>query len=147
MPGKNNYKGFPRPTVDCTDDFKKGNMAVQSDANEVDINKIVARMQKGGTIPIVDGEPFYGDVSGLNGLQDAFIKVREANELFMEYPADIRERFENDPVKMVDFFSDDNNYTEAVDLGLVKPRPGWVRPDSKNGDGGQTPSPVPEPGK
>lgn len=84
------YKGFPYPTVDCSDDFKNGRMAVQADRDEVDINKIVKRIEQ-GHIPEFKGQPFYGDVSDLGGLQDAIIKVQEANDLFMAYPAELRE--------------------------------------------------------
>lgn len=106
--------------VDCSNDVSP---VVQADAKELDINRIVARLQRGQAVPSLGGQPFYGDVSELGGLQEALIKVREADELFMSYPAELRERFENDPVKMVDFLSDPGNLDEAVKLGLAQPRP------------------------
>jgi phage internal scaffolding protein len=105
----------------------------QAAATELDINKIMARVLKGGLVPTFNGQPFYGDVSDLGGLQDAIIKVQEADDLFMQYPAEIRERFENDPVNMILFLEDPANYDEALKIGLVKPRP-VVQP------------PAPEPG-
>jgi phage internal scaffolding protein len=105
----------------------------QSQADEVDINKIMSRVAKGQTILGSDGKPFYGDVSNLGGLQEAFIKIQEADELFMQYPAEMREKFQNDPSKFVDFVADPKNYDEALKIGLLKPRP-------------VVPPPVPEPG-
>lgn len=111
------------PTVDCSADFKAGRMAVQADRDEVDINKIMARVEKGGQLPLFNGEPFYGDVSELGGLQEAIIKTQEANDLFMSYPANVREKFNNNPVEMITFLEDPKNLNEAVDLGLVVKRP------------------------
>lgn len=123
MPQYARYKSFPRPVVDCSDDFKNGHFAVQSDAAEVDINNIIKRIQKGGTPPVLRGEPFYGDVSDFGDLGESFMKVKEANELFMSYPAEVRSRFDNDPVKMVEFLENPDNLKEAVDLGLAIKRP------------------------
>lgn len=109
------------PVTDCTGD--KG-FTVQSDRDDADINKIVQRFMKSGQLPpSLRGEPFYGDVSEFGDLQDSLIKIQEANELFMQYPAEVRERFDNDPVKLVDFLADEGNRKEAEDLGLVVPAP------------------------
>lgn len=103
-------------------DFGKS-MTSQAPSEEVDINKIVTRMLKTGFIPVANDQPFYGDVSDLGGLAESYIKIQEAEELFMQYPADVRERFENDPVKFVSFLGDEKNYDEALRLKLVNPRP------------------------
>lgn len=123
MPQYKRYPTFPRPVVDCTEDLKAGKHAVQADAAQVDINQIIKRIQKGQAPPVVGGEPFYGDVSEFGGLAEAFQKIQDANALFMSYPADVRERFENDPVKMVEFLEDPNNLEEAVKMGLALKRP------------------------
>lgn len=105
-------------------DFSKTkSLTVQSPTEEVDINKIMARINKGQNVLTSQGQPFYGDVSDLGGLQEAFIKAQEAEDLFMQFPADVRERFENDPVQFVEFFENPNNMKEAVELGLVKIKP------------------------
>lgn len=106
--------------VDCSGD---PSLTVQADAAEVDINRIVARMEKGKPVPVFNGQAFFGDVSEFDGLQDALMKVQQADDLFMSYPAFLRERFDNDPVKFVEFLSDDKNLAEAQDLGLVVKRP------------------------
>lgn len=108
----------------CEKDFsKEKSLTSQSFADEVNINKIMARVMKGQTILAANGQPFYGDVSEFGDLQDALIKVQEADALFMQFPADVRERFDNDPVKLVEFLSDDKNRAEAESLGLVNKRP------------------------
>lgn len=116
----NGKKGV-KPVVDCTGD--KG-FTVQADRDDADINKIVARLEKGATLTRQSlKEPFYGDVSHLDGLQDALMKVQESKDLFMSYDANLRERFDNDPVQFVDFLLDEKNLDEAISLGLAKPKP------------------------
>lgn len=111
-----------RPVVDCS---VEPSLTVQSDAAAVDINKIMARFDKDSmaTFHMNRSEPFYGDVSEFDGLQDSIIKVQEANELFMGMSAEIRNRFDNDPVKMIQFLEDEGNRDEAVKLGMVLPPP------------------------
>lgn len=109
------------PGVDCSKD--KG-FTVQADRDDADINKVIARLERGASLARVNSrEPFYGDVSEFSGLADSIRKVKDAEALFMGYDASLRERFDNDPVKMVDFLSDAANYDEALKLGLVLARP------------------------
>lgn len=115
------------PATDFTGD--KG-FTVQADRDEADINKIVARFQKTGQLPpTLKGEPFYGDVSDFGDLAESLIKIQDADRLFMTFPADVRERFDNDKVKMIEFLEDPANYDEALKLGIVQPRPEVVVPD------------------
>lgn len=114
------YKG-QNPVVDCSKD--KG-FTVQADRSDADINLIIARLEKGANLARLNSkEPFYGDVSHISGLADALIKVQEANDLFNGFDARLRERFDNDPVKFVQFFEDPKNIPEAIELGLALPLP------------------------
>lgn len=109
------------PVTDCSGD--KG-LTVQSDRQDADINVVVGRFVKTGQVPVLrGGQPFYGDVSIFGDLQSSMLKIQEADELFMAYPAEIRERFDNDKVKLVEFLADEANYEEALKLGLVQKRP------------------------
>lgn len=111
--------GLQKLTVDCSGDEIR---TVQSERKEADINSIIARFEKSGMVSLLNkSEPFYGDVSEFDGLQDAFIKVEEANKLFMGMSAEIRSRFGNDPVSMISFLADPANRKEAEDLGMVVP--------------------------
>lgn len=109
------------PATDFTGD--KG-FTVQADRDEADINKIVARIQKSGQLPpSLKGEPFFGDVSEFGDLAESIIKIQDADRLFMSFPAEVRERFGNDKVNMIDFLEDPKNYDEALKLGIVQARP------------------------
>lgn len=107
-----------------TDFSKDKGFTVQADRDEADINKIVARLAKSGQVPpTFKGEPFFGDVSELGDLAESLIKIQEADKLFMEFPASIRERFDNDKVKFIDFLADAGNREEALALGLIQKAP------------------------
>lgn len=112
----NGQRWVDAPTTDCSKDKI---LTVQAPASELNINSIVARILKGGTAPVYGGKPFYGDVSEFDGLQDAYIKIQEAEDLFMQFPAEVREKFDNDPVKFVEFFEDPKNREEAIKLGFI----------------------------
>lgn len=122
FPKKNGREQRPNPATDFSND---PGMTVQADRDEADINKIVSRFQKSGVLPpSMRGEPFYGDVSEIGDYQESLIKVQEAQALFMQYPADLRERFNNDPAELIEFLAHDENREEAIKLGLVvKPLP------------------------
>jgi len=103
-------------------DFFKPSRTVQSEAETVNINSIVARARAGGSVPSLSSrEPRYLDVSDVGDYREALHRVRAAQEAFMELPAMVRARFENDPGRMVSFLSDPTNRPEAEKLGLVKP--------------------------
>lgn len=113
--------GKPEIMIDCSKDPV---ITKQSFADEVDINKIVARFEKTGMVEHINrGTPFYGDVSELVDLKQAMEIVTTANDLFNGLSAEIRNRFANDPVQMVEFLQDPKNLDEAIKLGMVIPKP------------------------
>jgi len=94
-------------------------LAQQHAKDETDINTIVRRFGLTGELPNNVRVPKYGDFTHVNDYQTAMNMVIKANEAFMQLPADVRTRFNNDPGALVDFVSDDNNRAEAEKLGLV----------------------------
>jgi Chlamydia-phage Chp2 scaffold (Chlamy_scaf) len=59
--------------------------------------------------------------------------VIAADAAFMQLPADIRTRFNNDAGAFVDFCSDENNRAEAEKLGLVPATPVATNPAPEGG--------------
>lgn len=91
----------------------------QSDADDADINVIMARYQKTGMMPGIQETPLQGDFSSgedFRALQDKLLAAREA---FGEIPAEIRKRFNNDPAQFVDFVQNPENADELVKMGLA----------------------------
>lgn len=108
--------------IDCSNDEP---MTQQQFTDDVDINNIVNRFLATGFInPLLirEGQPLFGDVSTVFEYKEALDYINEAKTMFEELPAKIRDRFENDPFKLLEFVADDKNYKEAYALGLVEPR-------------------------
>lgn len=106
---------------------KDPSLAQQHMKDETDINNIVAQYGVTGQLPEAPVRvPTYGDFTGTNDYRQALDMVLAADDAFMALPAHVRERFNNDPAELVDFVSDINNRSEAIDLGLI-PLP--VKPD------------------
>lgn len=100
-------------------------MTKQSFAEECDINEILRRAKNGQDISgsVIDRVARYGDFSNVPSYQEALNLVKNANGMFMSLDAHVRERFNNDPVKMIAFLQNADNYDEAVKLGLVVAKP------------------------
>lgn len=94
----------------------------QSFKEECDINVIMRRYEATGILPgALDASQMrYLDCTGAD-FQEAQLLVAGARTLFAELPARIRERFMNDPQRMLEFVENPKNREEAQQMGLVKP--------------------------
>lgn len=110
--------------IDCTvDEFGEftPSMTKQEFKDECDINQIMKRYEVTGEIRHVNSrEGTYGDFTDVKSYHDAQNIVLEANAFFADLPATVRDRFGNDPAKMLAFLEDGKNRDEAIELGLVK---------------------------
>lgn len=106
--------------IDCSGP----SMTQQSSKDECDINVIIERAKRGADLSQLQAGkvPMYGDFTNLPSYRDALLMVNKARDMFMSLDALVRERFGNDPAKLLDFLGDDKNREEAVKLGLVKPK-------------------------
>lgn len=89
-------------------------------AEECDINEILRRSAISGQLPVNSKVPMYGDFTTVpKSLSEAFSMIAQANALFMALDWQVRERFKNDPQRMIEFLNDPKNHDEAIKLGLV----------------------------
>jgi len=95
-------------------------MTEQKHRKACNINTIMAKARRGQAVPIAQGEPRYGDFSNVGDFHSARNAVIEAQDMFMELPAAVRRRFENDPAELIGFLEDPANLNEAIELGLVE---------------------------
>lgn len=109
--------------LDCSGE---PSMTKQSYAEEADINVLVRRF---GILDAAPAVPFPEmDFTGAVDYHTALNMVRGAEEAFGDLPALVRQRFDNDPGKLLQFVTQDENRDEAVKLGLVNAPP--VRQDA-----------------
>lgn len=93
----------------------------QSFKNEADVNNIMARYRKTGQIThLAKHQGSYADVSEIPDLSQALDQVTKAQQAFDALPSELRARFGNSPVNMIEFLQNDNNIDEAIKLGLYK---------------------------
>lgn len=113
-------------------------------AEECDINEILRRSAVSGQLPINSKVPMYGDFTRIpKSLGDAFALIKQANDLFAALPWNVRERFGNNPERMIQFLNDPANRDEAIRLGLVNAPP--KKDDVKQDTGTSGPGPASPP--
>lgn len=130
------------PSVDApASDPKKG--ALQSSKDECDINNIMRHYEKTRQVPphLIREDGHYGDFTDIPSYQDSLNQVMRAKEQFDLLGSRIRERFDNDPQKFLDFVSKPENGAEMAKLGLFKPRPP-VPPKESISEGVTKPAPA-----
>lgn len=82
-----------KPQLDCSSDEV---MTQQHFAHEVDINTICERFGLSpATAPAAAG--VYGDFSGITDFESALAAVERARSGFAALPAEVREKYKNDP--------------------------------------------------
>lgn len=105
---------FRGSDLECLDP----SLAQQHFKDETDINVLLERFKVTGQMPQGVRLPSYGDFTGVTDFRSAQEAVLNARNAFMDLPASLRARFENDPQKLMDFLADPANSDEAVKLGL-----------------------------
>ena len=79
----------------------------QSHAADCDINNIMAKFQKTGSIDhVAKHGPQYGEVTAIT-YHEAQNLVIEAQDMFNDLPSSARAKFENDPRNFMDFVQND----------------------------------------
>ena len=99
----------------------------QSFKDETDINTIVSRFGLTGELPEAIHMPLSGDFTEAKSFEETMNLQAQAMQQFMLLPATLRERFNNDPGRLINFLEDDNNREEAIKLGIVNKPPEKVR--------------------
>lgn len=108
----------PPPQVGL--EFTEPSMTEQHFKDECDINNIVAQYQQTGVLPQGDRQPLFGDFAEFpQDLQSSQQYFDDAQDRFMQLPAQLRKEFGNDPVKLLQFIANENNRDRAIELGLI----------------------------
>ena len=96
----------------------------QSFKDEADINKIMRKYSMNDIEAAREAvETHLVDLSEMPDFHQAMTTVAEANELFMKIPSNIRDVFNHDPGRFMEFVTDPENREQMVELGLAKKAP------------------------
>jgi len=91
---------------------------------ETDINNIMAKYQRTGVFQhVTPMAAEYGDFSDVPDYKSAMERIMAADELFMELPAKVRERFGNDPANFIEFATNPENIEDLRKWGLAPAAP------------------------
>ena len=102
--------------------FTEPSLTEQSFKFESDINNI-CEGKAFSSLPANKNQPLFDDFTNLGNYQESLDIVARAKSLFEELPSNLRNRFENNPQKLIDFVSDpEKNYDEGVKLGIFNPK-------------------------
>lgn len=105
----------PRQGLSC-----KGGRTKQAHAAECDVNKIMSKYARLGTLPQHVGVSQYGDFTQVDDYLGAQLRIKDAQAQFRALPARVRDRFKNNVALFLSFIQDKNNLVEAKELGLLK---------------------------
>lgn len=94
-------------------------MTVQAGAEEADINFIVARVLRGGELPVLDRLPLQVEFAEAMDFGTALRAIKDAEDLFMRLPAQVRSKFDNNPEGFVEYCEDPANRLELAEAGLL----------------------------
>ena len=112
---KINFRDRKRVTVD----FSQEKSIVKKEfKDQTDINHMLKRFKVTGQIPVNKNMPQFGDVSKLKSFHDAHEVVQQAYDAFDTLPSQIRKKFDNNPLSIIDFLGDPSNLEESYVLGL-----------------------------
>lgn len=97
----------------------------QAFAKDADINRILERFRKTGTLPPGKGVPEYLDVSEVGDYKTAMDQLIQAEEDFRMLPYDVREACDHNAGKFLDMMADpeDRKILESKGLKEAPPEP------------------------
>lgn len=93
----------------------------QHEAEGTDINVIMARYLKSGELPVVPRPPQFGDFDTDLTYRDCMDILNEGKRSFMMLDAQVRAKFDNDPVAFLEFCDNPENLDEMRKLGIALP--------------------------
>ncbi len=102
----------------------------QSFKDETDINKILKRAQKSGTISHLNQyQSRYGDFSGFDFFE-AQLKLSQGGEIFDALPVEIKREFNQSPAQFFEFVNDPANADRVQKLlpALAEPGRQYINP-------------------
>lgn len=96
-------------------------LTIQSFAKDTDLNEIVRRfgITDGAVAPQAADPRYYGDFTDTVDLAEARLRIKEAYDHFDQLPAELRTRFNNDPLELFNWVTDPANTEEAVELKIL----------------------------
>lgn len=115
-----------------SDKYEDG-LTKQGFKDSADINKILAKAAKGGTIShLAKHGATYGDFSQIDDLMAAHVQLEKGRAVFAELPGELRREFDNDMAKFFNYVNDPANAGKLEELLPKLAEPGNDLPQIKH---------------
>lgn len=100
-------------------------MTKQAFRNECDINNILKTYANTGVITHLNtNQPSYMDLTNIDpDYLQTLNSINSASDSFLQLPALLRKKFDNDPLTFLSFVTNPANADELVNLGLATKKP------------------------
>lgn len=99
-------------------------LTVQSEKDDADINVMMERFKITGHLPEINLPPSFGDFTEVTDFRTAFDRVRDAQIAFDQLDVKVRNKFENDPARFMEWFDrPERTKDEFRELGLLNAEP------------------------
>lgn len=109
-----------------------GGRTKQSFKDSCDVNKILAKAQKAGTLSHLEKyKGTYGDFSDFD-FMEAQLALAKGKEIFAELPSEVRKDFGQDPARFFAFVNDPANAERLKELLPAIAEPGRYFPNPVN---------------
>lgn len=114
--------------------------------DECDVNVIMRRYQNTGVLTHVmeDANAIYGDFYDVPDYKSGVELMLAADNLFMELPSSVRDKFQNNAGEFLDFASNPDNIDEMREMGLAEPKQATVEAAAEPKAPSPSPSPSPD---
>ncbi len=90
--------------------------------DEVNVNTIMKKARRTGVLPYRGPEDcIFQDLTGTTDYLEAMNRVKAIDRQFQELPANIRNKFGNNPDAILKYLQEPKNEKEARTLGLLRP--------------------------
>lgn len=99
---------------------------------EVDVNTIVRRFGLVSALPAWSREGLYGDFTDIVDFDSALARISRTQDAFLKLPAEVRDRFKNDPGELVRYAQ---SVSEEEFVAAMRPREAAVPPAEPSGSG------------
>lgn len=111
---------YSKPVRHSLSFAKADSVTEQSHKDACDVNKILSKFQRTGVLEHRNAHRGQYGFATSGDFQNAMFIVAKAQSMFADLPSHIRDKFDHDPGKFLDFVQNDENAPEMVKLGLAK---------------------------
>lgn len=122
--------GFRREHKRVQFSSDKPSKTKQEFKQDCDMNVIINRFTKTGVLPLQQRHAMYLNLVGAPNLQQSMHLMMAADAAFMTLPAKVRKEFDNNPMKFVEFATDEKNLDKLREWGLA-PQPKQPEPPAR----------------